>query len=144
MTPFNEPVAESFDKLGLVKQDITLSYQKESDFYKRKDGTIFPYYKKDIKKQINVFKPSTFLPIFQELDIPFYENEWLKLIERCIEKGQDFSSIFGKYLAKMKLYDFKIRNFSDSDKFFSDIYDYRNFRYIPNIRFEINYDSEVK
>lgn len=142
-TYMNKPFAEPFYELGLTPQDITLPYQKESYFYKRKDGTIFPYYKEDIKKQIDVFKPYTFLPIFKELDIPFYEEEWLRLIQRNMEKGHDLSLIFGKYLAKMKLHDFKIRGFEDSDRFFATIDAYKHFKYIPEIKFKISYNKEV-
>lgn len=139
----NKPYAEPFFTLGLVPQDITSSLQDESNFYKRKDGTIFPYLKEDIKKQIDVFKPCTFLPIFKELDIPFYEEDWLRQIQRNMEKGHDLSLTFGQYYAKMKLHDFKIRGFQDSDKFFSNINAYENFRYVPEIRFRLSYNGET-
>lgn len=129
MTPAYKPWAESIETLNLVKQDINHDYQKSEWFYTYKDGTIFPFYKSDIKKIINVFKPSTFLPIFQELDIPFYEEKWLHLINQCIEKNGDFSCIFGKYLAWCKLFDIRRFGFQDSNKFFMNSYDYDNFIY---------------
>ena len=134
MTPFYEPYAESIKELGLVKQELNdiqnfNDTQKQTYFYTDKQGNIFPYYKEDIKKVINVLKPSTFLPIFQELDIPFYEEVWLENINRCIESNGNLSNIFGRYLAWCKLFDIKNRGFKDSNKFFIDIYEYRNHTY---------------
>lgn len=137
MTPAYEPWAKPIETLGLKKQDLSLSYQHEEWFFKTKTNEIFPYYKEDIYKVINVFKPSTFLPIFQELDIPFYEEEWLRLIKHQMERGGQLSFIFGKYLAKMKLFDFKQATFRDSSKFFIDIYSYNTFMYVPKITFQI-------
>ena len=140
MTPAYKPWAESIDTLGLLKQNIALPYQKEEWFYKYKDGKLFPYYKEDIKKKINVYKPCTFFPVLQALDVPFYEEEWLRMIKRQLERGSgDLSSIFGRYLAKMYLHDFRNFGFSDSSKFFSDWYDYHEFEYIPKIAFEVKY-----
>ena len=129
MTPLYEPYAEPLKELGLVQQNLDSSNQKAEWFYTDKQGKIFPYYKTDIKKIINVFKPSTFLPIFQELDIPFYEEKWLELINRCIENNGDFSNIFGKYLAWCKLFDIKSCGFKHSNRFFISICDYKNFIY---------------
>lgn len=130
MSPINEPWARPITELGLEKQDVTLPHQREEWFFKYKDGTLFPYYKEDIKKVINVFKPSTFLPIMQELDIPFYEEQWLLYINRCIEKNGDFKTIFGKYLSWCKLKDIRMRTFKESDKFFTSGYAYDEFKYI--------------
>lgn len=134
MTPATEPFAAKFETLNLIKQnDLT----DESLFYKDKKGNIFPYLKTDICDKIDVFKPCTFFPILQELDIPFYEWRWLGYIERAIEgnipKEKIALDIFGRYLGWCKLYDNKNRGFKDSDKFFTDWLmgsDYFNFHYI--------------
>ena len=147
MTPAYEPWAESIEVLDLKKQDLTLFYDKpiellETLFFKTKTGDFFPYLKEDIYNKIDVFKPSSFLPLFKELDIPFYEEEWLSLIRRQIKKGNQLSYIFGKYLAKMKLFDFKNTGFKNSNKFFQDYYSYQRFTYIPVINFQIGEDKE--
>jgi hypothetical protein len=138
MTPAYEPWARPIETLGLKKQDLSLLNPSEEDyFFKTKTDEIFPYYKEDIYKAINVFKPSTFLPLFKELDIPFYEEIWLELIQRQMKCGNQLSFVFGKYLAKMKLFDFKKATFRDSNKFFIDVYEYDTFIYVPKIIFQI-------
>lgn len=134
MSPAKEPLAENFEKLNLIKQ-IDLS--DETLFYKDKKGNIFPYLKTDICDKINVFKPYTFFPIFQELDIPFIEKQWLFYVERNIKKGvseeQMALATFGKYLSWCKLPDIKNNTFKNSNRFFIDWLtgsDYYNFHYI--------------
>lgn len=136
MTPAFEPWAESIESLEIQKQDLSQSFNEE-DFFKTKDNQIFPYYKKDIYKIINVYKPKTFLPFFQALDIPFYEEEWLDMIKKQIEHGKELYFVFGKYLSRMKLCDYRNTTFKNSNKFFTDRYTYNNFVYIPNITFQI-------
>lgn len=134
MSPAKEPFAAPFETLGLIKQ---INLEDENLFYKDKNNNIFPYLKTDICNKINVFKPCTFFPIFQELDIPFIEDQWLLIIKRNIEKGikeKDLAlKTFGKYLSWCKLFDIKNNGFKDSNRFFTDWLsgdDYKNFHYI--------------
>ena len=144
MTPAYEPWAEPIEVLDLKKQDLTLFCDKpmEALFFKTKTGDFFPYLKEDIYNKINVFKPCTFLPLFQELDIPFYEEEWLRLIRVQIKKGRQLSYIFGRYLSKMKLFDFKKTSFKNSNRFFQDGYNYLHITYVPVVNFQIGDDRE--
>lgn len=147
MTPAYEPWAEPIEVLDLKKQNLTLFCDKPVEllrtlFFTTKTGDFFPYLKEDIYNKIDVFKPNSFLPLFKELDIPFYEEEWLRLIKIQIKKGGQLSYIFGKYLAKMKLYDFKYKTFKHSNKFFPDYYTYQHFVYVPIIKFQIGDDRE--
>lgn len=145
MSPAKEPFAEKFEKLNLIKQT---DLSDETLFYKDKKGNIFPYLKTDICDKINVFKPYTFFPTFQELDIPFLEEKWLSIVERNIEKGvseeQMALATFGKYLSWCKLFDIKNNTFKDSNRFFTDWLtggDYYNFHYIydsPYWKFSYN------
>lgn len=121
--------AEPIEILGLEKQNVALPYQKEEWFYKYKDGTLFPYYKEDIKKVINPLQPCTFLPLFQELDIPFFEDQWLLYLTREIEKNS-VSNVFGKYLSWCKLKAIKSYGFKDSTRCFLSMDEYHNFKYI--------------
>lgn len=144
MSPAREPFAQSFETLNLIKQT---DLSDEKLFYKDKEGNIFPYLKTEICNKINVFKPCTFFPIFQELDIPFLEGQWLHRIEYSIKHGASekklASATFGKYLTWCKLYDIKKNTFKDSDKFFSDWYDYLNFHYIYDPPYwKISYRNE--
>lgn len=126
------PKCKSIEELGLSKQDTTFSFQKEKWFWKKKDGTLFPYYKEEINKKINIFKPETFLPILKELDVPFLEEEWLMTIEQSIRK-KNLSNIFGKYLAKMKLCSFRCMGFSNSRFSCENL---ETLEYIPKITFK--------
>ena len=129
---------KSIEELGLIRQNIG-----EEQFYKYKDGSIFPYYKEDIKREINVFKPNTFLPLFKELDIPFIPHIWLETIKRVMKKGNDLSTVFGQYLAKMyHLKGFKEFGFEDSKQFcVSDIDTYCKQTYVPEIEFSVEWED---
>lgn len=129
----------SIEDLGIKKQFLDVSYQKEEWFYKYKDNTICPYYREDIKKVINPYKPCTFFPFLKEFDIPFVESYWLHLIKMTLEKRRDLNNIFGKYLAWCKLNDIKHLTFKDSNKFFADGYEYKSFEYKLKIIFEVGY-----
>lgn len=142
-SPVNIPYCwNSIEELGIEKQTLDWSYQKEEWFYKYKDNvTICPYYKEDINKVINPYKPYTFFPFLKEFDIPFIESYWLRLIKKTLERGQSLNNIFGKYLAWCKLKDIKYNTFKDSNKFFIDGYEYKEFEYKLKITFEIDYGS---
>lgn len=136
MSPAKEPFAAKFETLNLIKQtDLT----DEKLFYKDKKNNIFPYLKTDICDKIDVFRPCTFFPVLQELDIPFLEEQWLTIVERNIQKGIEEKDLafwtFGKYLAWCKLHDNKNNGFKDSNKFFINWlcgWDYYRFHYIYN------------
>ena len=54
---------------------------------------------------IDNWKPETYLPILKEVDVPYIPDEWNKLLAKY---GKDRSkvtgmTIFGRYLAKMRL-----------------------------------------
>lgn len=75
--------------------------------------------KKCITRHINNYDPSTFLWILEEIDVPYIEYEWTGLLERAVaERGADRISgisILGKYLAKMKLIQYRNYSWADSE-----------------------------
>ena len=148
MSPAKEPFAASMESLGLEKvTDLYYLEKFKTHFYTYKDGTIMPYYKEDIWKVVDVYKPCTFFPILKELDIPFIEQYWLDFIKKEIIKNERnlTANVLGKYIAWCKLHDNKENTFKNSNKFFINWLtgsDYENFHYNLKIKFEISYDEE--
>lgn len=147
MSPTKEPFAAPIEILGIKKQTDPSNLEHKQWFYTYKDGNIFPYYKEDIWKAIDIFKPCTFLPILKELDIPFIESKWLDLIESCVVRNERnlTAQVLGKYISWCKLFDIRQNTFKDSNKFFTDWLtgsDYNNFHYNIKIKFEISYDKD--
>lgn len=67
---------------------------------------------------VDNWDPNTFLWILQEIDVPYIEDEWNKILEKY---GQDPSkltgvTILGRYLAKMKLRQFAKYSWADTEK----------------------------
>lgn len=68
------------------------------------DGKL-PECKKCITRHVDNWNPRTYLWILEEIDVPYIEDEWNKLLERY---GKDRTkitgmTILGRYLSKMKL-----------------------------------------
>ena len=62
-------------------------------------------------------QPWTFFPIMKIFDIPYIEREWFYDLRRAFKSNTyrtSFKSIFGKYLAKMYLKDWRVFSFQDS------------------------------
>lgn len=57
--------------------------------------------------------PSTFLSLLKEIDVPYIPTEWRKLLVKKDPKG---GSIFGKYVSKMRINQFKKYRWRDSAK----------------------------
>ena len=131
MTPINKPWAEPISATPLKKRDFNPKWDKEEWFYKDKKGNIFPYLKEDMQRYVNPLKPCTFFPLLQELDLPFYEEEWLRLLLKVYQnpESRKLENVFGLYLSKMKLHDFRDFGFKDSSKWFDWYPDYQNAEY---------------
>lgn len=74
--------------------------------------------KKCLTMHIDNFNPDTFLWILQDMDLPYIPEEWNVLRDRAFAKNPNLTgmSVFGKYLSKMKLKQFKIYGWADSEK----------------------------
>lgn len=96
--------------------NIELIKNYENLFYKNKNGDFFPYLKSFIKNKIDPYNKETFLFILKDLDIPFIEDEWDKLLKRVEEGITKKESVFGKYYTKMHLRSFKDFRFKNSDE----------------------------
>lgn len=93
-----------------------------AQFYLRKNGTRMDLCKKCLTMHINNYEPETFLWILKDMDLPYIPEEWNVLRDRAFEnarqkgKALDGMSVFGKYLSKMKLKQWKSYGWEDSEK----------------------------
>lgn len=79
--------------------------------------------KKCVTAHVDNWDPSTFIPILQEIDVPYIKPEWDTLLERY---GTDASkitgmTIIGRYLSKMKLNQWKDTTWKDTEKIAADL-----------------------
>ena len=104
---------------------MTYSCQKcgksmdEGQFYTYKDGRKTELCKKCLTLHINNFDPSTFLWLLQKIDVPYVPEEWNVLRDRAYAKDpkkMNGMSVFGKYLSKMKLKQWKEYGWEDSER----------------------------
>lgn len=82
------------------------------DFLKFKDKTIKPVCKDCLYSNLNDEDINTILPLMEEFDIPYIKNAWQRLLNN---KKPNVSSIFGKYLALMKLCTYRGYTYKDTD-----------------------------
>ena len=91
----------------------------EIQFYTYKDGTKTELCKKCLTMHIDNFDPSTFLWLLEKMDVPYIEGEWNTLRNKAFAKGPDKMngmSVFGKYLSKMKLRQWKDYHWADTER----------------------------
>lgn len=76
--------------------------------------------KKCLTMYVDNWDPNTFLPILEEVDVPYIKQEWDTILEREVAKGDPSKltgmTIVGKYLAKMRIKQFKDARWADSEK----------------------------
>ena len=91
----------------------------ENQFYTYKDGRKTELCKKCLTMHVDNFNPDTFFFFFEKMDVPYVPNEWNVLRDRAYEKDpnkMNGMSVFGKYLSKMKLKQWKDYGWEDSEK----------------------------
>lgn len=91
----------------------------EDNFYQLKDGQKMRLCKKCYTMHMDAFDPQTFLWALKECDIPYIEEEWNILRDKSWAKDpKKFShmAIFGKYLSKMKLKQWKNLTWADTER----------------------------
>ena len=92
---------------------------KEDNFYTYKDGTKTELCKSCLTMHIDNFNPDTFLWALEKLDVPYIEQEWNTLRDRAYAKDpykMNGMSVFGKYLSKMKLKQWKNFTWADTER----------------------------
>ena len=91
----------------------------ENNFYTYKDGHKTELCKKCLTMHINNFDPSTFLWLLEKMDVPYVPEEWNVLRDRAYAKDplkMNGMSVFGKYLSKMKLKQWKDYGWADTEQ----------------------------
>lgn len=91
----------------------------EANFYTYKDGTKTELCKKCLTAHIDNFNPDTYLWLLEKMDVPYIPTEWNVLRDRAYAKDptkMNGMSVFGKYLSKMKLKQWKQYGWADTEK----------------------------
>lgn len=93
---------------------------EEVNFYKYRDGSYVELCKKCLTMHVDAFDPSTFTWLLQKLDVPYIPQEWNAVIENKMAKKPDkplsHSAVFGSYLSKTKLKQWKDYYWADNEK----------------------------
>lgn len=90
-----------------------------SSFYTYKDGSKCELCKACLTMHVNNFDTSTFLWLLEKFDVPYIEAEWNTLRDRAYQKDpykMTGMSVFGKYLSKMKLKQWKDYGWADTER----------------------------
>lgn len=91
----------------------------EVNFYTYKDGSKTEMCKKCLTLHIDNFNPETYLWLLEKMDVPYIPEEWNILLDRAYAKNPNKingMSVFGKYLSKMKLKQFKDFGWADTER----------------------------
>lgn len=99
------------EKCGRTKQD--------THFYTYKNGEKTQLCKDCLTMHVNIWQPDTFLWLLQKMDIPYIPEEWNVLRDKAYAKNpakKNDVAVFGKYLSKMKLKQFKNKGWKDSEE----------------------------
>jgi len=66
---------------------------------------------------VDNWDPDTYVPLLEEVDAPYLPDEWNGLLQRYGQNPEKLTpmTIFGRYLSKMKLTQYKDYRFSDSE-----------------------------
>ena len=104
------------DKCHCQKCDRTLVATK---FYQYKDGSKALMCKACQTMHLDPFKPETFLWLLEEYDVAYVRQEWNKLRDAAFAKNPkkvSGMSVFGNYLKKMRLSQYRNNTWADSEK----------------------------
>lgn len=91
----------------------------DTNYYTYKDGTKAELCKSCLTMHINNFEPDTFLWLLEKFDVPYIAAEWNVLRDRAYQKDpykMNGMSVFGKYLSKMKLKQWKHYTWADTER----------------------------
>lgn len=93
--------------------------RNQKDFYTYKNGDKVEICKDCLTMHIDNFDPDTFTWLLEKMDVPYVPSEWNVLRDRAFAKNPEKMngmSVFGKYLSKMKLKQWKDYSWADSEK----------------------------
>ena len=96
---------------------------KDTNFYTYKDGRKTEMCKACMTMHIDNFNPDTFLWLLEKMDVPYIPAEWNTLRDRAYAKDpvkMNGASVFGKYISKMKLIQWKKYGWADTEKLMAE------------------------
>lgn len=105
----------SSEKLTCVKCGKT---KNETEFFKMRTGERCDMCKSCLTMHIDNRDPSTFMWILEKFDIPYIEQEWIKITNRQYQKNPSKfgpASVLGFYMRNMQMTQWKEYTFKDSD-----------------------------
>ena len=92
---------------------------KDINFYQFKDGSKSNLCKPCLTAHIDNFDPSTFTWVLKEMDVPYIPVEWNVIRDRAFAADpykMNGTTVMGKYLAKMRLQQWKEYTYADTEK----------------------------
>ena len=91
----------------------------ETDFWEvrigRNEHKKFDKCKQCCLKSINIYDYKSIIPLLEELNFPYIQEELSVIYQRCWDKDPSCRTIISRYLSKMKLMSFRGYTFEDSD-----------------------------
>ena len=90
----------------------------DKNFYTYKNGDKTELCKSCLTMHIDNFNESTFLWLLEKMDVPYLPSEWNVLRDKAYAKDpykMNGMSVFGKYLAKMRLKQWKMYGWADTE-----------------------------
>ena len=99
------------EKCGRTKEDTM--------FYTYKNGEKTQLCKECLLMHVNIWQPETFLWLLEKMDVPYIPAEWNTLRDKSYAKNpqkKNDTTVFGKYLSKMKLKQWKQYGWADSEE----------------------------
>lgn len=91
----------------------------ENQFYTYKSGEKTELCKKCLTMHINNFDSTTYVWLLEKMDVPYIPEEWNTLRDKEYAKDptkMNGMSVFGKYLSKMKLKQWKMYSWADTER----------------------------
>lgn len=88
------------------------------NYYRRRDGTYLDTCKECVTAHVDNWDESTFTWILKDLDLPYIPQEWNIIRDRVYEQNSprtNNTTVIGKYIAKMKLVQFKNFTWADTE-----------------------------
>ena len=109
--------------MATIKCEKCGKVMDEGQFYTYKDGRKTELCKKCLTMHLNAYEPETFLWLLEKMDVPYVPAEWQVLVDKAYAKDPlKFSSmaVFGKYLSKMKLKQWKDYGWEDGPRLIAE------------------------
>ena len=94
-------------------------WAREVNFYTYRDGSKSKMCKYCLTMHIDNFDENTFLWLLEEFDVPWVPGEWNSIRDKAFAKDpnkMNGTSVFGKYLSKMKLKQWNQYRWADTEK----------------------------